>query len=545
MNDVPFSPGESRELPGGVGFDPGVDPLPPEVGPGPDYPGAGLLLLAAGEDPAWEADAAVAIATAWARAGRRIVLADLQVDDPRLHERLDLSNDDGVVDIFLYGASLARNARPVAGRDFFFLAAGTYASDPERIYTHPRWQKLVAGFRDAEASILLFVRAGSGDLSRLTDWARTAVVLGRVPAVDVPGGVRIRAVLIPVDEGGSAAILPPAPGAYSAADPVEASTVEYGYSRTEAALPDFGFEEVIEPEPEIRAPRAPEADAVEDPVSRGGESRPGTVEVSPPPPPPSPPQPSFSDDPLVVPPDLRPEGRRRSGRAGNARLARLILGTVVFVAAVAVLVYVLVQEYPELFGAGSGDTVALTDPPAPVLPAEPAGNPLPYAVFAKSFNALEAAREHAATESRSRGDIPYYVVPERRQGVLHYLVMAGFPADTLQALRIRQHLVEVGSVDPEDAAGEWALIQHRPLAFFLNDQPNRSAASEAVANLWETGVPAYAVPIPYSDGTERWRLYSGAYADSARAEDMREILMQNGLPARLVQRLGRTSNPDG
>src|SRR3712207_7773963 len=47
---------------------------------------------------AWAADAAISMATAWAKAGRRVVLTDLHLQEPILHERLGEPNLDGVVD---------------------------------------------------------------------------------------------------------------------------------------------------------------------------------------------------------------------------------------------------------------------------------------------------------------------------------------------------------------------------------------------------------------------------------------------------------------
>jgi hypothetical protein len=570
MSDVPFSPGKSRDVPLAFPFTPGSGPVPGSALPGSDYPGPGFFLIATGNDPDWEADAAIAIATAWSAAGRRVVLADLQVDDPRLHERLGLPNLEGVVDIFLYGASLSRNARVVPGRDFFFVAAGTYSADPERVFTHPRWRKLVTGFREAEASILLFVRAGSGDLEPLAAWVRSGILLGSGDAGGVPEGVDVRTALIPPGteaRGASAEDEDVHP-----ADVDGSSDGSFGFDWDDPSAESSAGADVSEPPPHAERAELGGAESV-DPMAAPHEPVRPTKPAQEPEPisalaPATPsedqeapsldvepasstrsdtPALSVTEDPLALPPDPRLEGRRRGRREGNARLTRLILGTLVLMIAAGVLVYLLVTQYPDLFAARGDPTTspaAQAEDPRPAA-VEPAGAALQYAVFAKSFNTLEGAREHAAEENRARRTIPFYVVPERRQGVLHFLVMAGFAADTMQALQIRQHLVEAGSVDPEDAAGEWALIQHRPLAFYFNEIRTREAATEAVDNLWAVGVPAYAVPLPYTDGSERWRLYGGAYPDSARAEDMREMISAANLPARLIERVGRSPSQGG
>src|ERR1700741_3839491 len=167
-----------RSLPPPTFFDPSFERLPRSASFDEERSGPVVLLFDPRSDRAWAADAAVAIASGWTAGGRRTVLADLSLDDPVLHDRIGVSNLDGVVDVFLYGASLARSARPVPGRGFYLITAGTYTTDPGAILRHSRWEKLVAGFRDAGAALLLFAPAdapGVGDLSR---WAGDAILLG-------------------------------------------------------------------------------------------------------------------------------------------------------------------------------------------------------------------------------------------------------------------------------------------------------------------------------------------------------------------------------
>ncbi|HEX6911475.1 MAG TPA: hypothetical protein VF142_13810, partial [Longimicrobium sp.] len=96
-------------------FDPSFERLPGSVSGETAAPGPVLLVFDRGADRDWAADAAVALATGWHAAGRRTVLADLCLEDPFLNERIGMPNQEGVVDIFLYGASLARSARAVPG----------------------------------------------------------------------------------------------------------------------------------------------------------------------------------------------------------------------------------------------------------------------------------------------------------------------------------------------------------------------------------------------------------------------------------------------
>ncbi|MGH7458620.1 MAG: hypothetical protein ACREKN_05960 [Longimicrobiaceae bacterium] len=180
--------------PTAVSFDPEADPLPPELhDPSPER-ALPVLLIDASERPEWAADTAIRIASEWASAGRRVVLADLQLEEPILHQRAGEENLEGVTDIFLYGASLARSARPVREGGFFLISSGTYTSDPASIHRHPRWEKLTAGFQDANAVLLVFA-PGSADLASLSRWASATIVLG--DGDSAPARLPVRAVLVP------------------------------------------------------------------------------------------------------------------------------------------------------------------------------------------------------------------------------------------------------------------------------------------------------------------------------------------------------------
>ena len=56
-------------------------------------------------------------------------------------------------------------------------------------------------------------------------------------------------------------------------------------------------------------------------------------------------------------------------------------------------------------------------------------------------------------------------------------------------------------------------------------------------------VPAYELAVPFSDGSRRWQLYGGAYADSATAEGMRKLLTTAGVTPKLVPRVGVRAAP--
>ena len=110
-----------------------------------------------------ELDKAAAMAWQLARtaanAGRKVALVDCHVDEPQLHTVVGEPNDEGIVDVFEYGASLSRIARQQPEENLYFLPAGTFTPDPAALMGHLRWRRLSAGFRHEDAVMLLFVPA--------------------------------------------------------------------------------------------------------------------------------------------------------------------------------------------------------------------------------------------------------------------------------------------------------------------------------------------------------------------------------------------------
>jgi hypothetical protein len=494
------------EAPPVVPFAPETDLLPPVLDAAGGEVAPVVLLLAAPGERAWAAEAALAIATSWAQAGRRVVLADLDLEEPSLHEAAGEENVDGIADIFLYGASLARSARPVKGRGFYLIPAGTYTPDAADVLRHPRWGRLVAGFREAKASLLLFVPADSPELAALGRWAEEAIVLGEAPerAADrLPESVAIRAALVPPH----AAAPPPAISlGITGADAVAPGATALAATDVGAAAESEHAEpqpEQPQPEPEPAKPAWPQSDVL-----------------------------------LTVPPEA--PRHRAVEHSGGAR--PLLWG--LLAAAIAVgLVYLLIATYrPEMLRREVAP--AATPPgalPAPVAlkpAARPTGEPLPYSIHVTAYELLSAARQEVAQEAKRLPGTPFYVTPEWRDEKLYYRVLAGLLPDTGQARALRQRLVEVGAVQAENAAGEWSLIELLPLAYRLGEYESEGAAAAHADSLAARDVPAYVVPLSFSDGSERWQLYGGAFRDSASALTMGALLQEKGIPAELVERTG-------
>lgn len=466
------------DLPPSTLYDPADDQVTPF---GAEPTGTVVLLLVGDVDRWWAAETAVELSSTWARNGRRIVLADLFLENPILHEVAGAENMDGIVDVFLYGASISRSARPVGGRGFYLIPAGTYTSEHDVIFRHSRWPKLVAGFRDADASLLLFAPADAPELAALAPWVSQVVLLGapRESAVLGPllaAGAEVRGLLEPT----RAPAFPP----LDALTLPAAAHAEADASRAETAL--------HLPPPPVRTPREP------------------------------------------------------------PRLLNLFLFVLLAVVILGAGAYVILSLHPELLPSGArptspvaGEQARVTPPRviAPIPPARRQGETLTYSVGVISFRSFSGAQRRLTSLRDRKDGVLYFISPEEIQGILYYKVLAGALPDSTAARQLKERLVKAKLISAEDAADAGALIQPTPYAFDLGERATDSAATAAADSFAVRNVPAYELAVPFSDGSRRWQLYGGAYADSATAEGMRKLLTTAGVTPKLVPRVGVRAAP--
>ena len=534
-----------RSLPQPTFFDPAFERLPAAAAFDPERPGPVLLLFDPHADRAWVADAAIALATGWYAAGRRTVLADLSIEDPVLHERVGVPNLDGVVDLFLYGASLARSARPVPGRGFLLITAGTYTHEPESIFRHTRWAKIVDGFREAQASLLLFTPMDAPSLPALSKWAEDVVLLGEDGELLeglLDPRFRIRTWLTPPSRPGVAG--PASPPARFTADVPRGASATPGPASSVPAAQAVPAERFPEPEPGFRPWLAPPRE----PARTGDEPLPSATDVAhasaaslPAP------EPEWED---TVDAEPWEKGRRKKSIPKERKVSPLFLVLLVL-ALIAAAAYAAVTFGSGLLSGLSSAAPAKSDAsrvPArraavgPAAPVAEAGTSLPYAVYVKAFSGaggFEAARALAEKVREEIPGTPAYVFTEEEGGVPYYKVYAGMLDDTVQAAALRTELIQKKLADTEGGGWPAQLIQARPYAFDLGEYPTRAAADQRAAELQRAAIDAYAVAVPRSDGSERYHLYSGAFADSTRATPMQRTLTASSLPTRLVHRVGR------
>lgn len=487
----PFPSGSSIELPPAILYDPADD----QETPFDQTPVGAVVLLLVGEvDRWWAAETAIELSSAWAKDGRRVVLADLFLENPVVHEVAGAENLEGMVDVFLYGASISRSARPVRGRTFYLIPAGTYTTQAAAIYEHSRWPKLVAGFRDADASLLLFVPADAPELAALAPWVSQVMLLG---------APHDRAVLAPFLEAGAELL--------GLVEPPRAP-VFLPFAATPAAALD------------APPPPAPTGSAV---AGVSASDAAPDVELHLPPPP-------------VRTPKRGPQ---------LLNLAVYVLLPLFLLAAVA---YVVGSVRPELLprwarsAAPVASESAVVTPPrviAPLPTPRREGEPLNYSVGVISFPSFAGAQRKLASLRARRDGVLYFISPEEIQGILYYKVLAGALPDSAAARGLKERLVAAKVITSEDAADDGALIQPTPYAFGLAERPTEIAATAIADSLGVRGIPAYGMAVPYSDGSRRWQVYGGAYADSIAAEGMRKLLASARVTPDLVPRVGLRTTP--
>ncbi|UCF39881.1 MAG: SPOR domain-containing protein [Gemmatimonadota bacterium] len=148
------------------------------------------VVLAGGERDsegmAWELAAAVA------RTGRRVALVDLCLRDPVLDQRAVSGSGEGVVDAFLYGASLQHVAVEQDVPGLHVIPVGTRPTDPDEVWSHQRWRRLARGFGAEGALLILLVPVLA--LERLAVEPTRIVVLAPVGKASAA-----RRLVLPVD----------------------------------------------------------------------------------------------------------------------------------------------------------------------------------------------------------------------------------------------------------------------------------------------------------------------------------------------------------
>jgi hypothetical protein len=484
--------------------------FPPELaavaGRNPPPPLLPLLALGGRGPEPWTARTAIAVAESWSRAGRTVILADLALEEPRLHELLDLPNGEGLTDVFLFGTSLPHATLDPPGRPFRFVPAGLFAPDPREVVEHPKWDRLVRDMRASRATLLVYLSDRTpGFESLLRQAGQTVVIVGEdapIAASPVPPGCEVVAVLRRPSPGGEESRRRPRVSASTWTPPAEpVAAAGAGAAQPDEIPPIELSEELLEP-------------AASSAASVSWRPTPA-------------PAPWDERDRLDEPPIIR--RRRRRGVPVSVVATVLVL-------AGGVAALWLLQPWakgPALLPEPEDTNVPVATQPA-VAP-EPRDVPLPFSVAVEAHQTLDAARDRARILEVAEPDLLFAVVPTPIEDLVWYRVLAGPAADSAGAEALMRQLYSRGhktSLDP------WA-IRRTPWAFNLGDHESRRDAEAQVARLEARDIPAYIVLMPFSEGPPTHRVYAGAFEGLTEADYMRDLLNQAGLRPSLIRRTGQ------
>lgn len=115
-----------------------------------------LVASPSAQSEGWAPGAAHRLASSWGAEGRRVILADGGVDQPSLHRVVGIPNREGLVDVALYGASLARVSRSVGG--YVLITAGTAVAEPTAVARSTRWHRVAADVPGLGVTLLVYLR---------------------------------------------------------------------------------------------------------------------------------------------------------------------------------------------------------------------------------------------------------------------------------------------------------------------------------------------------------------------------------------------------
>lgn len=525
---------ESRAQPAAVPFDPLNDSVSGALtallnGEGLKGP---TLLLAVGtraRASGWAARMAVFLADALGAGGTDVVLADLSLDAPELHSLVGLDNEEGLSDVFLFGASLEHITLRVPGRSFSLIPASSFTPDTADVLQHQRWSAVFEALAAAPSQLILYLPIDVDGATSFSDRVGHTVVLAELAELEqvhaaLSSDADVNAVLVP--EGAKPVAPEPAvePPVAAEAQPTLARRDDKEFERIR--IPKDGAREALIADLRARQRAALMAPApVMTPLPH--EEAPATARAQLPRtnrPVERVPIPVFPVRPLVPP---------------KRRLDRRVLwiGGLLLAGAGGAGAWYVSGGKP---GAGAR-AVTTTNAPLPVRPA-PVAPPvagasqaaLPYSVAIGSYQVFDLARERLQQLRHDDAKRAYYITPTVAQGTLFYRVMAGPVADSTTALALRDTLLARGI---KTGSSGWDVLS-TPFAFLLGvfDQPGDAQSKQQDAE--KKGVPSYIVESAGEDGSLNYKLYAGAYTGPGDAEFLRPILKSAGLPDYLVARTG-------
>lgn len=144
-------------------------------------------VVMAATDTAVATSMAIGVARAQGQR-RRVAVADLIGEAPALEALLTGDDPHGISDSFLYGVSLNKIARPMAGADnVFLMPSGTEAVAHDAVYANDRWRRLAAGFYQVGALLVVVANPATPGFAELCGYVGALMPVGDTAFPTPPG----------------------------------------------------------------------------------------------------------------------------------------------------------------------------------------------------------------------------------------------------------------------------------------------------------------------------------------------------------------------
>ena len=490
-----------------------------------------VVLLAVGPEAqksGWAARTALELAEAFAARGERVVLVDLSLQTPELHAALGVDNDEGLSDVFLFGASLPHITHAVRDGSFQLIPASAFTPEPAEVLAHKRWGHVFEELSANQNKLLAYLPIDVDGAHSFSDRVGTTIVLANNSEVEKTE----QALSSDADVIG---VLTPKP-----VKPVKAAA-EPKLAGEESVSSQQDRDEAFE---KIRIPK----DAAREALIADLRQRQRAALMAPPPAMAPLPEEGMASQPLMramstsTPTPLRPRSDVRPLHLENVQplprpkthwgywlVALLFLG-----AASASSWYYFQQrrtdDVPPLVAHTSGNNPKPNGAAAVVAK----GDPLPWSVAIASYQVMSLALERLDQLRAVENAIEFYIGPTLMQGTMYYRVMAGPVRDSTAAVELRDTLI---ARRIKTGSSGWDVVS-TPYAFLLGDFDRRGDAEATLYAAENKGIPSYMITAASPDGSTHYKLYAGAYTGPGDAEFLRPILKAAGFPDNLVERTG-------
>jgi hypothetical protein len=502
-----------------------------------------VLLLAVGplaQRGGWAADAAIALADSIAAAGERVVMADLSLDRPEIHERVGTDNTEGLTDVFLFGASLEHVTRMLPVNSFELIPAAAFTPDTEEILTHRRWSVVFEEFAATKTRLLLYLPVTTDGTGAFSDRVgHTLVLADRWEAEEIRASLSSDADIMGFLAPPEAAEAEAAPSAPAPVEEVLAALPEP--PAMSERLDDAEFEK-------IRIPK----DSAREALIADMRSRQRAALMAPAPSvQPLPDEVDVARVRPAAPPRFEGSGPPKAGigeptfastTREKRKTRRLIPALVV------ILVLLLVSSAAAGWhywwkrrpapAAGRPAAAAPATQTAPRVaapqPTLPLGQPLRFSVAMAVYSVLDQAQDRVAQLTREAPSMNFYIAPTVLQGSIFYRVLAGPLPDSATAAAVRDTLI-TRRIKTFTSSSD---VLETPYAFLIGSFAARSEAETKASEARAKGIPTYILPAGAAGGAVQFKVYAGAYTGPGDAEFLREILERASLPDTLVERTG-------